>query len=176
MMQPPLRVLQHVVSLVELREGAFRAADRIRMLLQRLPAKDFLQRSGIEPGNPRLLEEREIIRHAAKLSPQEQCATALGFVTLNPPFWRSSLKSRSDPLTKSALLGSTTTRTFEDSTMMSRLAGPSTRSILYCNPEHPPPITATRNAPVARPCFSRSEFNFRDAFSVPLMRRSFPIL
>ena len=28
---------------------------------------------------------------AEKLSPQEQWATALGLVTLNPPFWRSSL-------------------------------------------------------------------------------------
>src|SRR3954467_12845979 len=146
------------------------------MLLQRFPVKDFFQCFGIEPRNSRLVEKREIIRHAAKLSPQEQCATAFGFVTLNPPFWRSSLKSRSDPLTKSALLGSTTTRTFDDSTMMSRLAGPSTKSILYCNPEQPPPITATRSAPVARPCFSRSEFNFRDAFSVTLIRRSLPIL
>src|SRR5205807_8344691 len=136
------------------------------MLLERFPVKDFLKPRGIEPGRAGLVEQREEIGHAAKLSPQEQCATAFGFVTLNPPFWRSSLKSRSDPLTKSALLGSTTTRTFGDSTMMSRLAGPSTRSILYCNPEQPPPITATRSAPVARPCFSKSEFNFREAFSV----------
>ena len=63
-----------------------------------------------------------------------------------------------------------------DCTRMSRFAGPSTRSILYCRPEQPPPITATRNAPVARPCFSSSEFSFRDAFSVTLMRRSLPIL
>src|SRR3954467_7202864 len=147
------------------------------MLLQRFPVKDFFQCFGIEPRNSRLVEEREIIRHAAKLSPQEQCATAFGFVTLNPPFCRSSLKSRSEPLTKSALFGSTTTRTFDDSTMMSRFAGPSTRSILYCRPEQPPPITATRNAPVAaRPCLSSNEFSFRDAFSVTLMSRSLPIL
>ena len=34
-----------------------------------------------------------------QLSPQEQVAAAFGFVTLNPPFWRSSLKSSSEPLT-----------------------------------------------------------------------------
>src|SRR5437588_9446972 len=51
---------------------------------------------------------------AAKLSPQEQCATAFGLVTLNPPFCRSSLKSSTEPLTKSALLGSTTIRTLEE--------------------------------------------------------------
>src|SRR4051812_7661820 len=175
-MEPPLWILQNLIRFVENGEVAFRAAARIRMLLQRFPVKHFLQRRGIEPRRARLPEQRKKIRHAAKLSPQEQCATAFGFVTLNPPFWRSSLKSRSDPLTKSALFGSTTTRTFADCTMMSRFAGPSTRSILYCNPEHPPPITATRNAPVARPCFSRSEFSFRDAFSVTLMRRSLPIL
>src|SRR5438445_4331968 len=114
--------------------------------------------------------------HAAKLSPQEQCATAFGLVTLKPPFCRSSLKSRTDPLTNKALLGSTTTRTFDVWTRMSRLAGPSTRSILYCNPEQPPPITATRNAPLGLPCFSKSEVNLSDALSVTLMRRSFPIL
>src|ERR1051325_11728117 len=117
------------------------------MLLQRFPVKHFLQCRQIEPGCARLIKKSEIIDHAAKLSPQEQCATAFGFVTLNPPFCRSSLKSTTEPLTKSALFGSTTTRTLHDSTMISRLAGPSTRSILYCSPEQPPPITATRSAP-----------------------------
>ena len=42
--------------------------------------------------------------YAEKLSPQEQCATAFGFETLKPPFWRSSLKSSSDPLTKQRAL------------------------------------------------------------------------
>src|SRR5437868_10758810 len=79
----------------------------------------------------RLLKESEVIGHAAKLSPQEQCATAFGFVTLNPPFWRSSLKSSTEPLTKSALLGSITTRTFDERTRISRGIGPSTKSILY---------------------------------------------
>src|SRR5437868_12062140 len=101
------------------------------MLLERFPVKDFLKRSGIEPGRAGLVEQREEIGHAAKLSPQEQCATAFGFVTLNPPFWRSSLKSSSDPLTKSALLGSITTRTFDERTRISRGIGPSTKSILY---------------------------------------------
>ena len=66
---------------------------------------------GLDPCNPSETEFGKMVTHAEKLSPQEQWATALGFVTLNPPFWRSSLKSSSDPLTKSALFGSTTTRT-----------------------------------------------------------------
>src|SRR5438876_3793735 len=82
-------------------------------------------------GPPLDTKEREIINHAEKLSPQEQCATAFGFVTLNPPFWRSSLKSSTEPLTNSALLGSITTRTSDERTRMSRGAGPSTKSILY---------------------------------------------
>lgn len=44
-------------------------------------------RGDIEGWACRKAEEYErIVRHAEKLSPQEQCATALGFVTLNPPF------------------------------------------------------------------------------------------
>src|SRR4029077_8085935 len=58
--------------------------------------------------------KRRTRSQTAKLSPHEQCATAFGLVTLNPPFCRSSLKSSNEPLTKSALLGSTTTRTFCD--------------------------------------------------------------
>src|ERR1700736_5273702 len=151
-------------------------SNRIRM--ERFTFAEISSLHGFfsDRGPPLDTKEGEVINHAAKLSPQEQCATAFGFVTLNPPFWRSSLKSRSEPLTKSALFGSTTTRTFDDCTMMSRFAGASTRSILYCKPEQPPPITATRNAPLARPCFSRSELSFREAFSVTLMRRSLPIL
>src|SRR5205814_8702273 len=57
---------------------------------------------------------RSQVNQAAKLSPHEQCATAFGLVTLKPPFCRSSLKSRTDPLTNSALLGSTTIRTLCD--------------------------------------------------------------
>src|SRR5205807_4665924 len=109
--------------------------------------KSLLDCAIIEMGLARLSKKREIISHAAKLSPHEQCATAFGFVTLNPPFCRSSLKSSREPLTNSALFGSTRTRTFDDCTMMSRFAGPSTRSILYCNPEQPPPMTATLKAP-----------------------------
>src|SRR5437868_12058468 len=138
--------------------------------------KSLLDCAIIEMGLVRLSKKREIISHAAKLSPQEQCATAFGFVTLNPPFWRSSLKSRSEPLTNSALLGSISTRTSDERTRMSRGAGPSTKSILYWSPEQPPPMTATRNAPCGRPCFSRSDLSRRDAFSVTLINRSFPIL
>src|SRR5947199_481381 len=116
------------------------------------------------------------VDQAAKLSPQEQCETAFGFVTLKPPFCRSSLKSRTDTLTKSALLGSTTIRTLDDRTRVSRGAGPSTRSILYCRPEQPPPITARRKAPCGRPCFSSSELRRRAAFSVTLISFSLPIL
>src|SRR5262249_36054713 len=76
----------------------------------------------------------------------------------------------------SALLGSTTTRTLLDSTRMSRLAGPSTRSILYCNPEQPPPMTATRSAPCGRPCRCNNCESFAAALPVTFTRRSFPIL
>src|SRR5215831_2583836 len=108
-------------------------------------------------------EKGKVIGHAEKLSPHEQWATAFGFVTLNPPFCKSSLKSSNDPLTNSALFGSTTTRTPSLSTMMSRFAGPSTRSILYCSPEQPPPITATRKAPCGRPCRVSNEVSFAEA-------------
>src|SRR5947199_3033936 len=91
------------------------------------------------------------VDQAAKLSPQEQCETAFGLVTLKPPFCRSSLKSRTEPLTKSALFGSTTIRTLEVGTRMSRSFGPSTRSMAYCNPEQPPPTTARRKAPPGFP-------------------------
>src|SRR6266480_1680637 len=37
-------------------------------------------------------------------------------------------------------------------------------------------MIATRNAPCGRPCFSRSDRSRRDAFSVSLINRSFPIL
>ena len=61
------------------------------MRLQGLPMVRLLQLVRIEPGRARLIEKSEVIDHAAKLSPQEQWATAFGFVTLNPPFCRSSL-------------------------------------------------------------------------------------
>src|SRR5437868_15484963 len=114
--------------------------------------------------------------YAAKLSPQEQFEVAFGLVTLNPPFCRSSLKSRVEPLTNNALLGSTTIRTLEECTRTSRGAGPSTRSILYCRPEQPPPITARRKAPSGRPCFSSRELRRRAAFSVTRINFSLPIL
>ena len=101
---------------------------------------------------------------------------AFGLVTLNPPFCRSSLKSRVEPLTNNALLGSTTIRTLAEWTRISRGAGPSTRSILYCKPEQPPPITARRNAPSGRPCFSSKELSRRAAFSVTRINFSLPIL
>ena len=52
---------------------------------------DVLQGFFVNCGPSLDIEEGEVIDHAEKLSPQEQCATAFGFVTLNPPFWRSSL-------------------------------------------------------------------------------------
>ena len=59
---------------------------------------------------------------------------------------------------------------------MSRLAGPSTRSILYCNPEQPPPMTATRSAPWGRPCRCSNCESFAAALPVTFTKRSFPIL
>src|ERR1051325_6038934 len=127
------------------------------MLLQRFPVKHFLQCRQIEPGCARLIKKSEIIDHAAKLSPHEQCATAFGFVTLNPPFCKSSLKSRTEPLTKSARFGSTTMRTLEVGTRMSRSFGPSTKSSAYGSPEQPPPTTASRSAPFGFPFCWRSD-------------------
>ena len=87
---------KRLIRVVSSREVSFRrpaAADavRVRMLVQRFLVKRLLQRFEIQPGAARLIEQREVIGHAAKLSPQEQCATAFGFVTLKPPFCRSSL-------------------------------------------------------------------------------------
>src|SRR5688500_15117455 len=99
---------------------------------------------------------RAFADYALKLSPQEQLVAAFGFVTLNPPPCTASLKSNSDPVTYNALFGSTTTRMPADSTRISRFAGASCKSILYCKPEQPPPITATRSTPLGRPCFDSS--------------------
>src|SRR6185295_15019203 len=60
------------------------------------------------------------------------------------------------------------------STRISRLAGPSCKSILYCSPEQPPPTTATRKTPWARPCLVRRELTFFAALDVTLIRRSSP--
>src|SRR5687767_14733379 len=60
------------------------------------------------------------------------------------------------------------------STRMSRFAGASCRSILYCSPEQPPPITATRNTPCGRPCFVSKELTFLAALGVTFTRRSSP--
>src|SRR4051794_14135903 len=112
MLQPSFRILQNLVSLIEIRELGGRS--RVRMRLQRFRVVNLFQGLAIEPWQMRLVEQREIIGHAAKLSPQEQCATAFGFVTLKPPFCRSSLKSSTEPLTNNALFGSTTIRTLEE--------------------------------------------------------------
>src|SRR6202011_1032139 len=151
-------------------------SNRIRM--ERFTFAEISSLHGFfsDRGPPLDTKEGEVINHAEKLSPQEQCATAFGFVTLNPPFWRSSLKSSNEPLTNRALFGSTTTRTLLDSTRMSRLAGPSIRSILYCNPEQPPPMTATLSAPCGRPCRCSNCESFTAALPVTFTKRSFPIL
>src|SRR5436853_462178 len=61
------------------------------------------------------------------------------------------------------------------STRISRFAGPSCKSILYCRPEQPPPTTATRSTPVERPCFASSELTFLAALGVTRMSRSSPV-
>src|SRR5438874_206682 len=58
---------------------------------------------------------------------------------------------------------------------MSRFAGPSCKSILYCNPEQPPPTTATRNTPLGRPCLVSNVPTFFAALSVSLIKRSSPV-
>src|SRR6266545_2383150 len=57
---------------------------------------------------------------------------------------------------------------------MSRFAGPSCKSILYCNPEQPPPTTATRNTPWGRPCLVNNELTFSAALCVTRISRSSP--
>src|SRR6266550_1088300 len=58
---------------------------------------------------------------------------------------------------------------------MSRLAGPSWRSILYCRPEQPPPTTATRSTPVGRPCLVSKVVTLVAALDVNLISRSSPV-
>ena len=90
--QPQFGFAKGRLRLVEPREtgvlprllvGMFRAAQTVERVLHLLR---------VEPRAARFAEQgEEILRHAEKLSPHEQCATALGFVTLKPPFCRSSL-------------------------------------------------------------------------------------
>src|ERR1035438_9166981 len=58
---------------------------------------------------------------------------------------------------------------------MSRLAGPSCKSILYCSPEQPPPTTATRSTPPGRPCLVSSVETLLAALAVSLTSRSSPV-
>src|SRR3954453_16915856 len=152
---------------------------RVRFLRQRHEFGFELIR--INPRSARLSESCKIIHHddgkaqALKLSPQEQVVAAFGFFTLKPPSCRASRKAHSLPVTYNALLGSTTTLIPADSTRMSRLAGASCRSILYCRPEHSPPTTAPRSTPFARPCFASREETFLAAVGLTLISRSSPI-
>ena len=61
-------------------------SSRIRM--ERFTFAELSSLDGFfsDRGPPLEIKEGEVINHAEKLSPQEQCATAFGFVTLNPPF------------------------------------------------------------------------------------------
>src|ERR1700687_1869485 len=59
-------------------------------------------------------------------------------------------------------------------TRISRLAGPSCKSILYCSSEQPPPTTATRRTPCSLPCFCRRELTVCAAVGVTLIKRSSP--
>src|SRR5437588_3746067 len=58
---------------------------------------------------------------------------------------------------------------------MSRLAGASCKSILYCRPEQPPPTTATRSTPLGRPCLVSKVLTLVAAPAVSLIRRSSPV-
>src|SRR6185369_10895807 len=60
------------------------------------------------------------------------------------------------------------------STRMSRFAGASCKSILYCSPEQPPPTTATRSTPCGRFCRCKSELTFCAALGLTLISRSSP--
>jgi hypothetical protein len=91
MPQPRARIAQRVVSGVEFRKIDRRILRDIGMMRRREHVEFFLQLAGIEPWTARLVENSKVIGHAAKLSPQEQWATAFGLVTLKPPFCKSSL-------------------------------------------------------------------------------------
>src|SRR6185436_16111564 len=62
-----------------------------------------------------------------------------------------------------------------DSTRMSRFAGASCKSILYCKPEQPPPTTATRKTPAGRPCLLSRVETLLAALGVSLTSRSSPV-
>ena len=111
MPQPRRGFFQNAARQVQTGGAVSIALRFIRMALSHEQVVTRFHLLGLDPCSPSETEFGKMVTHAEKLSPQEQWATALGFVTLNPPFWRSSLKSSSDPLTKSALFGSTTTRT-----------------------------------------------------------------
>jgi len=59
--------------------------DAVGMKFSGEPEKLLPEQGGIQPGPARFVEQPKIIRHAVKLSPQEQLVAALGFFTLNPP-------------------------------------------------------------------------------------------
>jgi len=63
---------------------------RIGMMLRAEAVKSFFQRVRIQPRRPWDAEDGEVVRHAEKLSPQEQWASAFGLLTLKPPFCKSS--------------------------------------------------------------------------------------
>lgn len=84
-------IAQYAISLLQLRKPHGVSAARIRMRGGGCTQIAFLE-IGIVGNGPGVdAEQGKSVRHAEKLSPHEQCATALGFVTLNPPFCRSSL-------------------------------------------------------------------------------------
>jgi len=57
----------------------------VRMKFTGQPEKFLPKPGGIQPGPAGFIEQTEIIRHAVKLSPQEQLVAAFGFFTLKPP-------------------------------------------------------------------------------------------
>src|SRR5690606_20905005 len=87
------RITQMLVCRVQfhvtfLRGGTFRlrqGVDSIGMNRGGELEKFFLETFRIQPWTARLIQQKEIIRHALKLSPQEQLVAAFGFLTLNPP-------------------------------------------------------------------------------------------
>jgi len=81
---------------------------------------------------------------------------ALGFFTLNPPSCKASHSPVHCPVTYNALFGSTTTRMPPDSTRIYRDSPRVLQIHLVLQPEQPPPTTATRNTPWARPCLVSS--------------------
>src|SRR5208282_818665 len=95
--------------------------------------------------NDAFLKRNEVKTQTAKLVPQPQEATALGFSILKAEPIRSSTKSMRAPLMKSSDSGSMASRAFSSPSIRSPSSAAGAMSKLYWKPEQPPPLTEMRS-------------------------------